>query len=99
MGYLRRHFGQFVNILGGLRALTTRKTLVQFVIFQTTPTMPTDSSQIAMRDLGKAKDAFANNDIEASKAAHAAKHIEDHSKVGGFIKSIVFGGLDGQTKP
>jgi hypothetical protein len=61
--------------------------------------MPTDSSQIAMRDLGKAKDAFANNDIEASKAAHAAKHIEDHSKVGGFIKSIVFGGLDGQTKP
>ena len=59
----------------------------------------TDSSQIAMRDLGKAKDAFANNDIEASKAAHAAKHIEDHSKVGGFIKSIVFGGLDGQTNP
>ena len=49
-----------------------------------------------MRDLAKARDAYNNDDIEASKVAHASKvHNEEHSKVGGFIKSIVFGGLDG----
>lgn len=49
-----------------------------------------------MRDLSKAKEAYDNNDLEASKAAHANKtHVEDHSKVGGRIKSVVFGGLDG----
>ena len=47
--------------------------------------------------LDAAKEAHKDNDIEASKAAHDAKvsHSEDHSKVGGYIKSIVFGGLDG----
>ena len=49
-----------------------------------------------MRDLSKAKEAYKKNDIEASIAAHENKHIEDHSKVGGHIKSIVFGGLDGR---
>ena len=54
-------------------------------------------SAVMMRSLDAAKEAHSNNDIEASKAAHDAKvsHSEDHSKVGGYIKSIVFGGLDG----
>ena len=41
--------------------------------------------------------AFATGDIEASIAAHDARcsHDEAHSKAGGYIKSIVFGGLDG----
>ena len=57
----------------------------------------TSSSDVAMRDLSKAKEAYDNNDLEASKAAHANKtHVEDHSKVGGRIKSVVFGGLDGE---
>ena len=57
----------------------------------------TSSTEVAMRDLNKAKLAYDSNDIEASKAAHANKtHVEDHSKVGGRIKSVVFGGLDGE---
>ena len=56
----------------------------------------TASTEVAMRDLSKAKEAYKKNDIEASIAAHEIKHIEDHSKVGGHIKSIVFGGLDGR---
>jgi hypothetical protein len=56
----------------------------------------TASTEVAMRDLSKAKEAYKKNDIEASIAAHENKHVEDHSKVGGHIKSIVFGGLDGR---
>ena len=49
-----------------------------------------------MRDLEGARNAYAKGDIEASKAAHAMKiHNEHHSAVGGHIKSIVFGGMDG----
>ena len=49
-----------------------------------------------MRDLEGARNAYDKGDIEASKLAHATKtHGEDHSKVGGHIKSIVFGGMDG----
>ena len=48
----------------------------------------------AMKD---AKSAYKNGDAEASAAAHANKlrHLEDHSKAGDHVKSIVFGGLDG----
>ena len=52
--------------------------------------------EVAMRDLAGARKAYADGDLEASKAAHADKrvgHVENHSKVGGKIKSIVFGGL------
>jgi vacuolar iron transporter family protein len=54
-------------------------------------------SSVQMRSLDAAKAAHKSNDIEASKAAHDTKvsHSENHSKVGGHIKSIVFGGLDG----
>lgn len=54
-------------------------------------------SAVMMRSLDAAKQAHKDGDLEASKAAHDSKisHSEDHSKVGGYIKSIVFGGLDG----
>ena len=52
------------------------------------------------RDLGKAKAAFDMRDPEASKAVHAVnalvpKNIELHPKMGEYIKSIMYGGLDG----
>lgn len=54
------------------------------------------SGGVAMRSLEGARAAYEAGDLEASKAAHANKtHVEKHSKVGGHIKSIVFGGLDG----
>ena len=47
--------------------------------------------------------AFAANDAEASKAAHSSEEVklrvraapEEHSQIGGRLKSIVYGGLDG----
>jgi len=52
--------------------------------------------KVQMRDLNAARTAYAEGDIEASKAAHGVKtHSEGHSKVGGHIKCIVFGGMDG----
>uniref|UniRef100_A0A7S1CNE0 Uncharacterized protein n=1 Tax=Bicosoecida sp. CB-2014 TaxID=1486930 RepID=A0A7S1CNE0_9STRA len=53
---------------------------------------------VAMRDLGAARKAYEAGDAEASRAAHAARVVgspETHSKAGGHIKSVVFGGLDG----
>jgi DNA damage-binding protein 1 len=47
------------------------------------------------RDLEAAKEAYATGDVEASKLAHATRAPEKHSKVGGHLKSIVYGGLDG----
>jgi len=54
----------------------------------------------ASRDLGEAKSAYELRDPEASRAAHSAdalvpKNVETHPKMGGHIKSIVYGGLDG----
>jgi VIT1/CCC1 family predicted Fe2+/Mn2+ transporter len=53
------------------------------------------------RSLDKAKEAFRNRDIEASVAAHspgarAAAAAERHTQgQGRYIKSVVYGGLDG----
>lgn len=50
------------------------------------------------RDLKKAKEAYKNNDISESKKAHDAKQIfakEEHQTEGQYIKSVVYGGLDG----
>mmetsp|Transcript_11621 Transcript_11621/g.27624 ORF Transcript_11621/g.27624 Transcript_11621/m.27624 type:complete len:282 (-) Transcript_11621:94-939(-) len=56
----------------------------------------TEDVDISMRDLEAARKAHAAGNVEASKAAHAARvHNEQHSKAGEHIKSIVFGGLDG----
>lgn len=53
----------------------------------------------ATRDIESAKKAYDLRDTAASAAAHSTnlvqKNVETHSKGGGFIKSIVYGGLDG----
>ena len=56
------------------------------------------TQEVAMRDLGAARQAYADGDVEASKAAHKAKVLnapEQHKRIGGHVKSIVYGGLDG----
>jgi len=47
------------------------------------------------RSLDKARDAYKTQDVEASKLAHSNKNIEKHKKGGEFLKSLVYGGLDG----
>lgn len=53
----------------------------------------------ATRDLELAKKAYDLRDVETSKAAHqqsqglVKKNTEQHAKFGGYIKSIVYGGL------
>lgn len=50
------------------------------------------------RNLDKAKEAFKNKDIEATKIAHDNKHgtkHEPHSSHGQYIGSLIYGGLDG----
>jgi len=49
------------------------------------------------RSLEKARAAYQNHDVEASKAAHAAGAGtgEPHKEGGSSIKSLVYGGLDG----
>jgi len=53
----------------------------------------------ATRDLEMAKKAYDMRDPELSATAHSTglvkKNTETHSRGGAFIKSIVFGGLDG----
>lgn len=47
------------------------------------------------RDLGRAKQAYQTGDVQASIAAHSVateKHTQEH---GQYIKSAVYGGLDG----
>jgi DNA damage-binding protein 1 len=50
-------------------------------------------------DRGQAQSAYSALDVDASARAHASRveggHDEDHSKVGGQLKTIIFGGLDG----
>lgn len=49
--------------------------------------------------MDKARDAYAERNVEVSAAVHMLKHKEAEKKHGGTgsdrIKSIVFGGLDG----
>jgi len=57
------------------------------------------TSAAASRDLDSAKTAYDLRDPEASRTAHSTqmvpKNSEKHPKMGGYIKSIVYGGLDG----
>eukprot|EP00127_Corallochytrium_limacisporum_P002124 Clim_evm18s108 gene=Clim_evmTU18s108 len=57
------------------------------------------TEDLASRDLGKARDAYMEGDAEASRAAHTVTIYEatESHKVGtgGYIKSAVFGGMDG----
>jgi vacuolar iron transporter family protein len=48
------------------------------------------------RNLDKAREAFRNGSIEASRAAHSAAAAESHTQAQGrYLKSVVYGGLDG----
>lgn len=50
------------------------------------------------RNLNKARNAFKDKDVQASIKAHqhrSAKAEENHSTAGQYIKSIIYGGLDG----
>jgi len=48
------------------------------------------------RSLDKAKEAFRTRDVAASAAAHSAVAAERHTQTQGrYIKSVVYGGLDG----
>lgn len=57
--------------------------------------------KLVSRDLDLARKAYESDDVELAKKAHSMRSIpekkseEKHSKGGGFIKSIVYGGLDG----
>ena len=43
------------------------------------------------------REAYQQKDIEASKAAHEQRkgHVETHRQGGEYVKSMVYGGLDG----
>ncbi len=47
------------------------------------------------RNLDKAKEAFKNNDIEGAIDAHKNKREPHNAGEGKYIKSLVYGGLDG----
>jgi len=48
------------------------------------------------RSLDKARDAYKAGDIKASKAAHSQQiSKEEHKKGGEYLKSAIYGGLDG----
>jgi VIT1/CCC1 family predicted Fe2+/Mn2+ transporter len=48
------------------------------------------------RSLEEARKAYKSKDIEAAKKAHAAGgNVENHNTAGQYIKSLVYGGMDG----
>lgn len=47
------------------------------------------------RNLDKAREAFIKKDIDATKAAHNAKEEPHSGNEGKYVKSLVYGGLDG----
>jgi VIT1/CCC1 family predicted Fe2+/Mn2+ transporter len=50
------------------------------------------------RKLDKARNAYKNKDVQASIKAHQSRSIkaeENHSSAGQYIKSVIYGGLDG----
>ncbi len=54
------------------------------------------SNRGVSRDLARARQAFRRRDVQASVAAHLAEAEETHQTAGGqYIKSAVYGGLDG----
>jgi len=57
----------------------------------------TEEQDFEKKDSAKARDAFKSGDVEASRIEHEKRtHVEKHGGAGSdYIKSIVFGGLDG----
>jgi VIT1/CCC1 family predicted Fe2+/Mn2+ transporter len=47
------------------------------------------------RNLDKAKEAFKNKDVKAAIAAHSNSYEKHNSSQGKYIKSLIYGGLDG----
>ena len=53
------------------------------------------------RNIDKAREAYLSKDVEKMKEAHLSlsteqsRHKEKHKKGGEFLKSAVYGGLDG----
>ena len=47
------------------------------------------------RKLEKAREAFLKRDVKAARAAHHEHGEEPHVDIGHYIKSVVYGGLDG----
>ena len=47
------------------------------------------------RRLDKAKQAYLKRDVEAARTAHEAGHEPHDEGEGKYLKSIVYGGLDG----
>ena len=47
------------------------------------------------RDLGAAKRAYADGDVEKSRQAHASPAEQHQTGQGRYVKSVVYGGLDG----
>jgi VIT1/CCC1 family predicted Fe2+/Mn2+ transporter len=47
------------------------------------------------RNLDKAKEAFKNKDVKATIAAHSGNHEKHGTEHGKYIKSLIYGGLDG----
>lgn len=61
--------------------------------------MPETASEQTRVDRSTAMAAYSALNVEMSKKAHAERvdgaHTEQHSQVGGQLKTIIFGGLDG----
>ena len=47
------------------------------------------------RNIDKARDAYHSRDVESLRSSHAAGHEPHSGNSGKYIKSIVYGGLDG----
>ena len=48
------------------------------------------------RNLEKAKEAYKVKNVEESRKAHLGVAGENHKTEGNYIKSLVYGGLDGK---
>ena len=47
------------------------------------------------RNIDKARDAYHSRDVESLRSSHDAGHEPHSGNSGKYIKSIVYGGLDG----
>ena len=57
--------------------------------------VPSNLGEPLMRDLGAARAAYSQGDVEASRVAHSSQVSmanEAHIESGGRLKSLVFGG-------
>jgi VIT1/CCC1 family predicted Fe2+/Mn2+ transporter len=48
-----------------------------------------------IKKIDKAKEAFKNKDVEHLKHIHEHHGVEEHNQIGSYVRSAVYGGLDG----